>query len=121
MGNTKSSKQRSKSCTEPLNAADPPEASGIPNSTVPFDIIANSAAVVTNRNQPSDVKVNNEVTGKEQQKEKHTNSLKQRVSNGSNVVKGQRIEGKRRVGAGRISNDTGSGSKSGHVAVGVAS
>ncbi|KAM7484646.1 hypothetical protein LguiA_000655 [Lonicera macranthoides] len=120
-GNNKSSKQRSKSCTEPLNAADPPEASGVPNSSVPFDIIANSLGVVTNRNQPSGAKVNKEVTGKEQQKEKYTNSLKERISNGSNVVKGQRIEGKRRVGAGRSTNDTGSGSKIGHEAVGVAS
>ncbi|KAK2981305.1 hypothetical protein RJ640_007006 [Escallonia rubra] len=120
---------RALSAIEPVNAADPPVASGVTRSSAPSDGDYRTSA--TNRTHTSEAGMSNELTGKREQEKKDLSSQKHRASSGRKVVRGQKVDGKQNLGAGRSGNDMmrkdrkgvdfSSGPKMGHVAVGVAS
>ncbi|KAK3027660.1 hypothetical protein RJ639_041897 [Escallonia herrerae] len=120
---------RALSAIEPVNAADPPVASGVTNSSAPSDADYQNSA--TNRTHTSEAGMNNELTGKREQEKKDISSQKHRASSGCKIVRGQKVYEKQNMGAGRSGNDMmrkerkgvdfSSGPKMRHVAVGVAS
>lgn len=112
------------SAGEPLTKTSPPEASHLSSSCIPFISSDNSSASAS--------ETNNKVAEKCAPEIKESRMQRPRMlTAGSKVVKGQAIERKQKIG-GRTSMSemmrkdtkgvcTGSGSKMGHLAVGVAS
>ncbi|XP_059649576.1 protein WVD2-like 7 isoform X2 [Cornus florida] len=130
----KGGKEQVFSVGEPVKSNDPPQASGETNcpTIVPSETGGIFLHSSTNRSQHPKAKIISEVTQKkDQEKDKDMNLQKHRVSGCSRVKKGQKVEVKRKMGAGRSSNGkmredmkgigAGSGSGTGHLVVGVAS
>ncbi|KAL2518917.1 TPX2 (targeting protein for Xklp2) protein family [Abeliophyllum distichum] len=116
------------SISKPLKSTDSPSVSGAISchSTVTSDSTPSSPASpggTTSNNHPIQAAVNDTVGGtKQQEKEKHINIRRYKVPDGNKIFKGPKADGKQKPGNGRQGYTTvGSSSRTGRLAVGVAS